>query len=216
MTALICGPPLVVLQPEQTIGNALEFIRGHADAASIHYFYVVENQNQLVGVVPARRPLAAQPDKTVRDIMVRDVVAIPEWATVLIASEYFASRRLLAFPVVNDAGELKGVVDVGLFTDDVIDLAGRRQAGESIDPATYQARLAEAVVDVVRKQQQAGISIPGDGEFGKEMGQRVNYGAWWSYCFNRLGGLELATGVGLYELPPKRGRDCEWFDRLAR
>src|SRR6478735_1999990 len=121
----LARPPLVVLQPEQTIGAALEFIRGHADAASIHYFYVVENQNQLVGVVPARRLLAAQPDKTVRDIMVRDVVAIPEWATVLIASEYFASRRLLAFPVVNDAGELKGVVDVGLFTDDVIDLARR-------------------------------------------------------------------------------------------
>jgi len=121
----LARPPLVVLQPEQTIGNALEFIRGHADAASIHYFYVVENQNQLVGVVPARRLLAAQPDKTVRDIMVRDVVAIPEWATVLVASEYFASRRLLAFPVVNDAGELKGVVDVGLFTDDVIDLARR-------------------------------------------------------------------------------------------
>jgi len=121
----LARPPLVVLQPEQTIGTALEFIRGHADAASIHYFYVVENQNRLVGVVPARRLLAAQPDKTVRDIMVRDVVAIPEWATVLVASEYFASRRLLAFPVVNDAGELKGVVDVGLFTDDVIDLARR-------------------------------------------------------------------------------------------
>ena len=86
--------------------------------------------------------------------------------------------------------------------DDVIELAGRRQAGEAIDPAAYQARLAEAVSDVVRLQQQAGISIPGDGEFGKEMGQRVNYGAWWSYSFQRLGGLKL--GTELYRLPPKR------------
>jgi magnesium transporter len=44
---------------------------------------------------------------------------------VLIASEYFATRRLLAFPVVNDAGRLLGVVDVGLFTSDVIDMAQR-------------------------------------------------------------------------------------------
>ena len=61
--------------------------------------------------------------------------------------------------------------------DDVIELAGRRQAGEVVDPTAYDARLAEAVVDVVRLQQELGISIPGDGEFGKEMGQRVNYGA---------------------------------------
>ena len=65
------------------------------------------------------------PEQTVRDIMVDNVVAIPDWATVLIASEYFATRRLLAFPVVNDAGQLRGVVDVSLFTDEVIDLAKR-------------------------------------------------------------------------------------------
>jgi len=86
--------------------------------------------------------------------------------------------------------------------DDVIELAGRRQAGEAIDPAGYQARLAEAVAEVVRRQRQAGISIPGDGEFGKEMGQKVNYGAWWSYSFQRLGGLKL--GTELYRVPPKR------------
>jgi 5-methyltetrahydropteroyltriglutamate--homocysteine methyltransferase len=86
--------------------------------------------------------------------------------------------------------------------DDVIELAGKRQAGETVDPAAYQARLAEAVADVVRLQRELGISIPGDGEFGKEMGQRVNYGAWWSYSFQRLGGLEL--GTELYRIPPKR------------
>lgn len=121
----LARPPLVVLRPEQTIQQALDFIRGHSDAHSIHYFYVVDEQQKLVGVVPARRLLTAAPERSVSDIMQNDVVAIPEWATVLVASEYFASRRLLAFPVVNDAHELKGVVDVGLFTDEVIDMAKR-------------------------------------------------------------------------------------------
>jgi magnesium transporter len=121
----LARPPLVVLKPDQTIAQALEFIRGHANAHSIHYFYVVDDGNKLVGVVPARKLLTAAPDRAVSDIMVHDVVAIPEWATVLVASEYFATRRLLAFPVVNSAHELLGVVDVGLFTDDVIDLAKR-------------------------------------------------------------------------------------------
>jgi len=121
----LARPPLVVLKPNQTIAEALDFIRGHADAHAIHYFYVVDEHDKLVGVVPARRLVTIAPEKTVREIMVSDVVAIPEWATVLVASEYFATRRLLAFPVVNDAHELKGVVDVNLFTDEVIDMAKR-------------------------------------------------------------------------------------------
>lgn len=120
----LAKPPQVVLQPDQTIAQALDRIRA-SRATSIHYFYVVDDQENLVGVVPARELVAAPADQTVRDIMVDNVVAIPDWATVLIASEYFATRRLLAFPVVNDAGQLRGVVDVGLFTNEVIDLAKR-------------------------------------------------------------------------------------------
>ena len=119
----LAKPAHVVLQPDHTIAQTLDRIRASANARSIHYFYVVDDQEQLVGVVPARRLIAAAPDQTVRDIMEDDVVAIPDWATVLIASEYFATRRLLAFPVVNSAGQLVGVVDVNLFTDEVIDLA---------------------------------------------------------------------------------------------
>jgi magnesium transporter len=121
----LARPPLVVLHPERTIAQSFERIRAAADASAIHYFYVVDDQETLVGVVPTRRLLTAAPEQLVRDIMITHVVAIPDWATVLIASEYFATRRLLAFPIVNDAGQLKGVVDVGLFTDEVIDLAKR-------------------------------------------------------------------------------------------
>ncbi|HYE84946.1 MAG TPA: magnesium transporter [Vicinamibacterales bacterium] len=121
----LARPPQVVLQPEQTIAEAVAVIRSHGDAAKIHYFYVVDGGDKLIGVVPARRLLAAAQEKTVAEIMVDNVVAIPDWATVLIASEYFATRRLLAFPVVDGSGRLLGVVDVNLFTDDVIDLAKR-------------------------------------------------------------------------------------------
>jgi 5-methyltetrahydropteroyltriglutamate--homocysteine methyltransferase len=44
--------------------------------------------------------------------------------------------------------------------------------------------------------------VPGDGEYGKAMGQRINYGAWWSYSFQRLGGLVLGTEI--YKVPPRR------------
>ena len=58
------------------------------------------------------------------------------------------------------------------------------------------------MAEVVRRQRAIGIDVPGDGEYGKAMGQRVNYGAWWSYSFQRLGGLEL--GMELYRIPARR------------
>jgi len=121
----LARPPQVVLSPGQTIDEVLRVIRASASANSIHYFYVVDADERLVGVVPTRRLLTSEPDRTVAEVMVDHVVAIPDWATVLIASEYFATRRLLAFPVVNAKGQLLGVVDVSLFTDEVIDLARR-------------------------------------------------------------------------------------------
>ena len=121
----LAQPARVVLQPDQTIAQSLDLIRASTDAGFIHYLYVVDEHNKLVGVVPTRGLLTAAPDKLVREVMVDNVVAIPDWATVLIASEYFATRRLLAFPVVNSGGQLLGVVDVRLFTDEVIELAKR-------------------------------------------------------------------------------------------
>lgn len=121
----LARPPQVVLGPAQSIDEALRAIRSAASASSIHYLYVVDTDGRLVGVVPTRRLLTAEPDHKVADVMVDNVVAIPDWATVLIASEYFATRRLLAFPVVDGKGVLLGVVDVSLFTDEVIDLARR-------------------------------------------------------------------------------------------
>jgi magnesium transporter len=116
-------PPLLVLQPDISIAEALDRIRRLGDAFAINYLYVVDSEEKLVGVVPTRRLLTAQHEQLVREVMLDHVVAIPDWATVLIASEYFATRRLLAFPVVNGKGQLLGAVDVSLFTDEVIDLA---------------------------------------------------------------------------------------------
>ena len=121
----LARPPKLVLHPVLTVNEALARIRASASDNEIQYLYVVDEANRLVGVVPGRKLLAADPERTVRDLMIDDVVAIPDWATVLIASEYFATRRLLAFPVVNSGGQLLGVVDVRLFTDEVIDLAKR-------------------------------------------------------------------------------------------
>jgi len=92
--------------------------------------------------------------------------------------------------------------------DDLIEANRAREAEGIGDDAGFPARLRAAVADVVRHQTDLGISIPGDGEFGKSMGHRVNYRAWWSYSFQRLDGLELGTS-GLYDMPARRSRPGE-------
>src|SRR6201997_4874510 len=79
--------------------------------------------------------------------------------------------------------------------DDLIDANAQREAGK-IDEAVFQKKVNPSVADVVRRQVEAGIAVPGDGEYGKSMGSKVNYRAWWSYSFQRLGGLKVA-GLGL-------------------
>ncbi len=79
--------------------------------------------------------------------------------------------------------------------DDLIELNRRRLDHEPYDEGEYQQRLRAATIEVVRRQAEIGIDIPNDGEYGHTMGARVDYGAWWSYAFQRLGGLGLWTDM---------------------
>ena len=75
--------------------------------------------------------------------------------------------------------------------DDLIEMNRARQAGEGVDAAALAARLRSAVEEVVRRQVEIGIDVPGEGEFGKATNQPVDYGAWWFYSFQRLSGLGI-------------------------
>jgi 5-methyltetrahydropteroyltriglutamate--homocysteine methyltransferase len=83
-----------------------------------------------------------------------------------------------------------------------------RAAGEASDEQAFQVQLRAAVTDVVEQQKELGVDVPGDGEFGKAMGHKINYGAWWSYSFQRLGGLELTEG-SIWDVPPRRRKPGE-------
>ena len=87
--------------------------------------------------------------------------------------------------------------------EDLIEANRKREAGEAVDERAYQALLQKATTDVVRRQKEVGIDVPGDGEFGKSMGHAVNYRAWLDYSFRRLSGLEPPTPSGA---PPRPAR----------
>src|ERR1700730_7443701 len=70
-------------------------------------------------------------------------------------------------------------------------LNAQRASGEFTDEAGYQEELRTAVIDLVRRQKETGVDLVNDGEYGHSMGHDYDYGPWWTYIFQRLGGLEL-------------------------
>lgn len=114
----------------QTVGDAIAAARSSPPGGRIIYFYVVDEQGHLEGVVPTRRLLLSADATPLADIMVRKVVGIPSSATVLEACEFFLLHRLLAFPVLDDDRRLLGVVDVDLYTDELADLDRREDTDD--------------------------------------------------------------------------------------
>jgi 5-methyltetrahydropteroyltriglutamate--homocysteine methyltransferase len=57
-----------------------------------------------------------------------------------------------------------------------------RQAGSAVDREAYDAALRSAVVDVVRKQAEAGVDVVDDGEFSKS--------SWGTYINQRVSGFK--------------------------
>ncbi|GAA4432423.1 cobalamin-independent methionine synthase II family protein [Georgenia halophila] len=74
-------------------------------------------------------------------------------------------------------------------TPELIEANAARDEGG--DPEGFGELLRDAVRDLVRRQLELGITVVGDGEYGKSMSSPIDFGAWWSYSFQRTGGLEL-------------------------
>lgn len=134
------------LSPGWTVGEALEHMRRNPPPGRIIYFYVVDEQMKLVGVVPTRRLLLSPAESKVADVMITAVIAIPADATVLEACEFFTLHRLLAFPVVESGRRLVGVVDIDLYTEELAD------TGEA-SPAVREEVFQLIGVRLTRSQQ---------------------------------------------------------------
>src|SRR6266540_6390930 len=109
-----------LLEADMAVGDALERIRHEGVGERVIYFYAVDEQKRLVGVVPTRRLLTAPLETPLREVMVRRVVAVPATATVLDACEFFVLYKFFAFPIIDEDRRVVGVIDVGLFAEEVL------------------------------------------------------------------------------------------------
>ncbi len=110
-----------LLRAGMTIGDALRAIREKGVGDRIIYFYVVDEEARLVGVLPARRLLTSALETELDQVMMRRVVAVPQRATLLDACDIFVLHRFFALPVVDEGRRVVGVVDVGVFAAEVME-----------------------------------------------------------------------------------------------
>jgi magnesium transporter len=115
-----------LLDASMSVADALERIRREGVGERVIYFFATDAEQRLVGVLPTRRLLTAPLETRLEEIMVRRVIAIPASATVLEACEFFVLYKFFAFPVVDRARRVVGVVDVSLFAEEMLE-AGERE-----------------------------------------------------------------------------------------
>jgi 5-methyltetrahydropteroyltriglutamate--homocysteine methyltransferase len=79
-------------------------------------------------------------------------------------------------------------------TPEIIDAMRAEVMGEVFDRDSFARDLRNGVRQVVKKQEEVGVDVPSDGEFGKS--------SWMGYVWERLDGLELSDRVP---------GDADWF-----
>jgi magnesium transporter len=108
----------------QTIDRLREL---EPDAETIYYVYVTDDAEHLVGVLSLRDLIVANPDAPIRSVMREEPVAVDVLADQDEVAQVVARYNLLAVPVVDSDGVLRGIVTVDDAIDAVLPTAWKKR-----------------------------------------------------------------------------------------
>ncbi|KHD86981.1 MAG: Mg2+ transporter MgtE [Bdellovibrio sp. ArHS] len=119
----------VRLRPDMTVDEAITYIRIQAKThvETIYYAYVLDSDQKLLGVVSFRELFSAAPGKRISEIMHTDVLKVPVEMDQEQIGRIFSQQDLMAVPVVDENGIMKGIV-----TFDDVATAIQEEATEDI------------------------------------------------------------------------------------
>jgi magnesium transporter len=123
----IMSTEIFSLSEEMTVRQAIDAIHQAEHVEMVFYLYVTDAHNHLVGVLSLRKLLTVSPEKTLSEIMVREVISVRTDVDQEEVARVVEKYSILAIPVINDTNKLMGVITV----DDIIDVI-RREATEDI------------------------------------------------------------------------------------
>ncbi|XXV37913.1 magnesium transporter [Sorangium sp. So ce1504] len=172
----LMSPWFARVRPEATVDQAISYLKRQArdHLETIYYGYVLDAEQRLRGVVSLRQLMIAPGDRRVSDVMKTDVVSVNEDADQEAVARTFAEHDLVAIPVVDSEGRMKGIVTA----DDIVDVV-EEEATEDIQKLGGMQALDAPY-----------LRTPLSRMLGKRAG-------WLSALF--VGELLTATAMGHYE-----------------
>ena len=109
----------LALSPELTVAQAFPELRKQAaEAETIYYLYILDPDENLLGVVSLRELLISEPEARLDSLMQTRLISVLPEDSHQRVTELIDKYGLLAVPVVAESGQMLGIITV----DDVIDL----------------------------------------------------------------------------------------------
>jgi len=132
-------PDYITLKQNWTISETLEHIRKYgADSETLNVLYVIDEKGKLIDDIKIREIILSALDKSIRDLMDENFIALNVHDDQEKAVEVFKKYDRVVLPVVDNHGLLIGIVTV----DDVLDVA-EEEATEDIQKIAGVEALEE-------------------------------------------------------------------------
>jgi magnesium transporter len=136
----LMNPRYIQVKPEMRVDEAISYIRRRSreqqQVETIHYIYVLDKEQHLLGIVSMRELFQASAQQKVKDVMHTQIITVAENLDQEEISVLFSKYALLALPVVDQQGRMKGVVTL----DDIVDVV-QKEATEDIQKLGGTAAL---------------------------------------------------------------------------
>ncbi len=150
----VMNPRYVHVRPDMTVNEAITYFRKQArtQEETIYYIYVLDHEQRLVGTISMRELLLASPDQRVEEVMRTQPTTILENVDQEEIGKLMQESGLLALPVVDVDGHMKGVVTVNDIVDVVQEEATediQKMGGSEVLDAPY---LQITVGEMVKKR----------------------------------------------------------------
>ncbi|MBX9693041.1 MAG: CBS domain-containing protein, partial [Cyanobacteria bacterium] len=145
----LMNPRYSRVRPDMTVGEALAYVRKQAleHVETIYFVYVIDPQNHLLGIVSLRKLISKPGDAKISDVMRTNVITVTEETDQEELSQLFAEHNLLAIPVVDEQGLMKGIVTI----DDIVDVV-EEEATEDIQKMGGSEALGSPYVKIALSQ----------------------------------------------------------------
>jgi magnesium transporter len=141
----LMNPRYVRVRPDMTVDEAISYMRKQARERieTLAYAYVCDAHQHLLGVCSFRDLFVAGGTKQVREVMKTDLVTVRDTDDQETVSRVFTQHDLVALPVVDGDGHMKGIVTV----DDIVDVV-QEEATEDAQKFGGMEALGAPYLDV--------------------------------------------------------------------